>query len=202
MSELKKSKLSDYRRVKAARLSHPNVTEDEDGVKKYSISYLVVGGTGTRRWTRPCTAEVFRKAYGYHPGNDPNTLPVGGWANLVGRQFYVYVSGKKGEEFVHAISCVPGGFYTSARNSPEAAGEQNVLELVYSKDGSYEVPWRKLQNESEVPAIPLGLNGDDFDRIVSQLDKADTVESGTELSVPSGNYRVTEIHGSRVYIRR
>lgn len=197
---MKKKSLSNLKRIAVSRVSHPGRTEDPDtGEVTYTISYLEVTGAKSKRYTRPCTKQVFARCYGVHPDGDPNTLPVGGLSTMVGRKFYVYISGGKDpkDQRVEAVSSFPVSMHGSAKSSPDAAKAIGGLELQYLSDGSFDVVFKRTENGAEIPAVPVGMDSVELGKITAALDKLDELVLGEPVY---GNYVVREANGTRVVV--
>jgi hypothetical protein len=201
-----KDKLSGYRRIVAQSLAHAGrIHNEETGEVHYTISFLVINGNASVRYNRRCTKEVFKKCYGRHPDNDPNTLPVGGWCTQIGRKYYVYVSGKKPEDwFVERVSSFPETVYT-AKTAPEALMDQDNLELQYDPDGSFHVVYRKLNRDVSLPVYPTGLSLQEFGNLTSELDKKEILTVGDRVTGGDGSvdgWHIANVAGSRVMLQK
>lgn len=197
---MKKNKLNELKRLTVTRVSHPARVEDPDtGEVTYKVSYLLVNGSSSKRYTRECTKQVFARCYGVHPDGDPNTLPVGGLSTMIGRKFYVYISGGKevSKQKIEAVSSIPESLYSSAKEAPVAAAGLPGLELQFISDGSFDVVYRRTENGAEIPSIPIGMDQAELDKVTAALDTLEEVEAGHQLY---SKYYVREANGTRVII--
>lgn len=199
-NSFQKDNISGYKRIVAQSLAHAGRQEDEDtGEVTYFISFLVITGSASIRYRRPCTKEVFKKCYGRHPDDDPNTLPVGGWCTQIGRKYYVYVSGKKENDWVvERVSSFPENVYTP-KTAPEAMMEQEDLDLQYDTDGSFHVVMRRLNREVSLPIFPVGLSLMEFGKLTAEIDKQDALSIGDTVY---RNWNIANIAGGRVTFRQ
>jgi hypothetical protein len=120
---------------------------------------------------------------------------------MVGRKFYIYLSGGRNpkEQKIEAVSSIPTGMHSSAKEAPSAAANIPGMELLFNTDGSFDVLFKKVETGAEIPSVPVGMDQSSLDKVTAALDSLDTLSAGTPLY---NDYYIREAHGNRVLIAR
>jgi hypothetical protein len=194
--KMKKAIIPHVRRIEVENVRTPTRIVDPDTEEvSYGLAFLLLDGQSSKRYYRPCTREVFKICYGRHPGNDPNTLPVGGYSTLADYRYLLYLDNKDiRKATVTGITAIPTSFWGSTNAAPEQA--KNIKSTVFevNDDGSLRIHMREFPEGFSLPELAPTVVKSELLAVLSAIDKVDEITK--DLPLPGG-YEITEASNNR-----
>ena len=191
---LPKKSLAQYKAVRATRVRHPSVRE-EDGEIIYSFNYIVVkNGNSSTPVTSRCTKEVFQKVYGKLKAED--SVPVGGYATSTGLNYLIFEN--KETKVIEAIIAYPANLQQSRNGrTPQEMEHIRQIEFTIFPDGGFEVVYDHLSERGlTIFRVPFKVSKQNLDKTIAAMIPAEGFNPGDQV----GPYTVASVVGNKLIL--
>lgn len=191
---LPKKSLAQYKAIRATRVRHPSVKEDEDGIS-YSFNYIVVkNGTSSQSVSSRCTKEVFQRVYGKLKAED--SIPVGGYSTLTGLNYLLFEN--KETKIIEAIVAMPNSLQISrGGKTPQEMEHIRQIEFTIFPDGGFEIVSDHMPERGlTIFRVPFRVTKQNFDKTVAAMIPAEGFNPGDQV----GPFTVASVVGNKLII--